>query len=75
MNDWIDGEVPNRNGKRWINYLLNEFLQCLQENRIPIVHCSAGVGRTGTFMMMALIRLLVNNNQNISVFNEVRKMR
>ncbi len=33
------------------------------------------MGRTGTFMMMATIRLLVNNNQNISVFNEVRKLR
>lgn len=39
------------------------------------MHCSAGVGRSGTFMMMALIRLLVSNNQSISIFNEVRKMR
>ena len=26
-------------------------------------------------MMMALVRLMVRNNQSISIFNEVRKMR
>jgi protein tyrosine phosphatase len=33
------------------------------------------VGRTGTFILMALIRLIISSNSKISIFNEVRKAR
>jgi len=73
--DWPDGEVPNNKKKKNIHFLLDQFLSCIAEGSVPIVHCSAGVGRTGTFIAMAILRLLIHNNQNISIFNEVRKLR
>jgi protein tyrosine phosphatase len=75
LTDWLDGDVPNKKSKKWMDYLINEFLDTIKNNSIPVVHCSAGVGRTGTFILMALIRLIISTNSNISIFNEVRKVR
>lgn len=73
--DWQDGEIPKKSSQKHVRFLLDQFLGCIAEGSIPIVHCSAGVGRSGTFICMAIIKLQVASNQNISIFNEVRKLR
>lgn len=40
----------------------------MDENKPPIVHCSAGVGRTGTFIAMAILKKMIQNKEKISVF-------
>lgn len=75
LTDWPDGDTPSKKGKKTLNLLIDVFLSCLSEGKVPVVHCSAGVGRTGTFIALCLIRLLVANNHSISIFNEVRKLR
>jgi protein tyrosine phosphatase len=75
MTDWPDGDAPTKKSKKSLNYLIDTFLSSISEGSVPLVHCSAGVGRTGTFIALCIIRLLINNNQNISIFNEVRKLR
>lgn len=75
LTDWPDGDIPSKKGKSSLNYLIDVFLNSIAESSIPVVHCSAGVGRTGTFIALCMIRLLINNNQNISIFNEVRRLR
>lgn len=75
LTDWPDGDIPCKKGKNSLCYLIDVFLNSIAESSIPVVHCSAGVGRTGTFIALCMIRLLISNNQNISIFNEVRKLR
>ena len=69
LTDWLDGDIPNKKSEKWMNYLVNEFLDSIKDGNIPLVHCSAGVGRTGTFILMGLIRLIISTNSSISIFS------
>ncbi|KAK6631659.1 hypothetical protein RUM44_006188 [Polyplax serrata] len=40
-----------------------------------LVHCSAGAGRTGTFIAIDILLQRVKNNQKINVFNTILKLR
>jgi tyrosine-protein phosphatase non-receptor type 12/18/22 len=75
LTDWPDGDTPGKKGRKTLNLLIDAFLHCISEGETPVVHCSAGVGRTGTFIALCILRLQVANNQNISIFNLVRKLR
>ena len=39
------------------------------------VHCSAGVGRTGTFITLAEIKMRIEKKEDISIFECVRRLR
>lgn len=75
LTNWPDGDCPLKKSKKKINFLLDEFLQAVNEDKPPIVHCSAGVGRTGTFIAMAILKKMIQNKEEISVFDSVRKLR
>lgn len=40
-----------------------------------VVHCSAGVGRTGTFIALDLIMQRLKNDSKINIFETVKKLR
>lgn len=73
--DWVDGQIPKKNSQKNIRFLLDQFLSSIAEGSVPVVHCSAGVGRSGTFILMAILKLQVQSNQSLSIFGQVRKVR
>ena len=79
-NGWPDHGIPN------IEEAYNSFLNIIHfinenNNNCPVVvHCSAGVGRTGTFLSIYNLVYEIEkkkNNQVIkfSIFNVVRKLK
>ena len=61
---------------------MNALVDSYRENNPIVVHCSAGVGRTGTFISMYFlekeIKDQINNNVKeiqFSIFNLVRKLK
>lgn len=40
-----------------------------------MVHCSAGVGRTGTFIAMSIFKKIIDKKLEVSVFETVRQLR
>ena len=71
---WPDHDVPTL----YDELLL--FVETVQETMIPskapiLVHCSAGVGRTGTFITLFNLRSAISQMQPISIFQVVHEMR
>ena len=80
---WDDHTALNMNYFNKIIYLINS-LDKYRNNRSVVVHCSAGVGRTGSFICMYLlyheIIQQIYNEKNLdvisfSIMNLVRKMK
>ena len=80
--NWPDHGVPDNN-KLKIFSEINELVDKFNSNNMPIiVHCSAGVGRTGTFIAMYLLEKEILKQIEdkcpiirIIVFNIVRKLK
>lgn len=81
---WPDHGVPTKDSLEEFKLLLDDFIKFIvfEKERKAIVHCSAGIGRTGT--TIALMTMIVNvyaqlNNgiqdPAISIFSTVRRMR
>ena len=75
---WPDHGVP-QNGVVLINFIKRVRAVHLYSDPIPLlVHCSAGVGRTGTFIVLdsMLMRMQVEEDLNIYKFlNQLRNQR
>lgn len=80
--DWIDHSVPNLE-KTFEGFMSIFYLISIKKEDKPlIVHCSAGVGRTGTFIAIYLLYNQINeqlkNNSDVikfNVFNTVRQLK
>lgn len=85
FNGWPDHGIPDTSdGKVFEVFIeINKLVDQLNMEQKPIiVHCSAGVGRTGTFVSMYLLEkeIMKQINDNckiirINVFNLVRKIK
>lgn len=56
---WPDGDRPLYKCQKTLNKLVNILIDSLKSDELSIVHCSAGVGRTGTFIAMAQLKMLI----------------
>uniref|UniRef100_A0A8C0F9Y3 Tyrosine-protein phosphatase n=1 Tax=Bubo bubo TaxID=30461 RepID=A0A8C0F9Y3_BUBBB len=70
---WPDHGVPDDS----MDFL--EFVTCMRPKRIEnepvLVHCSAGIGRTGVLVTMETAMCLIERNQPVYPLDIVRKMR
>ncbi|XP_043932722.1 receptor-type tyrosine-protein phosphatase mu-like [Protopterus annectens] len=71
---WPDHHVPIKPIK--IFHLLNQVHTCSSNTTQPlIIHCSAGVGRTGTFIALDYVFEMAKAEGKINVFQCVQQMR
>ena len=71
---WPDHDVPSLHDEllQFIGYVQDNITQ----SETPIlVHCSAGVGRTGTFITLFNLRAAILRRQPISIYHLVHEMR
>ena len=72
---WPDHGVP-RNAMSVISFIhrvRKEHPSCLD---LPLlVHCSAGVGRTGTFILLDTVMQKIKREGTLSVFNVLKNLR
>lgn len=72
--------------KKWIDPCLTDpqhlisFVRKVKAERIPnyspiVVHCSAGVGRTGTIIALDIVMQRLKNESKINIYETVKKLR
>ncbi|CAD7089422.1 unnamed protein product [Hermetia illucens] len=71
---WPDHDCPDD-----VTHLI-EFVRKVKHEKIPrhspvIVHCSAGVGRTGTFIGLDIIMQRLKSENRISIYDTVKQLR
>ncbi|XP_038072804.1 tyrosine-protein phosphatase 10D-like isoform X2 [Patiria miniata] len=71
---WPDHGVPE-NTDGILRFVRNVRNQILQDGRPTLVHCSAGVGRTGTFICLDRLMLHLKEHDYVDVFGIVNEMR
>ena len=82
LNCWVDHTALNEEHIDKIITII-KFVDQYRNNKPVVIHCSAGVGRTGTFIslynmyheIMQQIYITKNEIIQISVFNLVRKLK
>lgn len=72
--DWLDHSVPS--GFEGMRFLLRKTRELVDYSKDPlIVHCSAGVGRTGAFLCYDMNVKLLGLNQPLGIFKTIKKLR
>ena len=72
---WPDHGVP-QNAMSVISFLrrvCREHPHCLDQPLL--VHCSAGVGRTGTFILLDTVMQQMKNEGTLSIYNVLKNVR
>ena len=79
---WPDMGVPTKNNHQHVLTLLQELSSHRKEVDHPfVIHCSAGIGRTGTLTSLLFLKYLVDHQQKLgqpvqaSVFSIVKSLR
>jgi len=76
---WPDFGVPgSTEGVQEVMRLMHTCLDCSREkglNGPAVVHCSAGIGRTGTFISADIAERLISGNQKCSIPSIVSQLR
>ncbi|VDK29437.1 unnamed protein product [Gongylonema pulchrum] len=68
-NDWPDRGVPN-------NFLAPfRLLQRIKNQSHVVIHCSAGIGRTGTIVGLDVAEAMFNNGMKVNMRDIVRELR
>eukprot|EP00825_Cyclidium_porcatum_P030199 TRINITY_DN32056_c0_g1_i2.p1 TRINITY_DN32056_c0_g1~~TRINITY_DN32056_c0_g1_i2.p1 ORF type:complete len:289 (-),score=52.26 TRINITY_DN32056_c0_g1_i2:74-940(-) len=61
---WPDHGVPLDNQFQVVNRIITIIINTIEDNRIPVIHCSAGVGRTGTLIAIANLTMTFLHYKN-----------
>jgi protein tyrosine phosphatase len=74
--DWIDGKSTNKETVLAIMQYMDKVLD--EEKELtgpPVIHCSAGIGRTGTYIATYYAIQLIKQNQKPNIYNIVERIR
>jgi protein tyrosine phosphatase len=72
--EWVDKSAPTTDLIS-IFHLINQVNLKNPGNTPIVIHCSAGVGRTGTYIAIDAMIEMLQSEEKIDVFNFVRKLR
>lgn len=82
MLGWPDRGVPKDEDMKYLFEIIERLIEERKRDNTPIfIHCSAGVGRTGTFIALYfLIELAIHYRESgedggFSIFGTVRNLR
>lgn len=70
---WPDHGVPEHPTS--LLQFVRRVMAASSDKRAILVHCSAGVGRTGTFISLFTQLQRIQDENNVDIFNFVRSMR
>ncbi|XP_066911356.1 receptor-type tyrosine-protein phosphatase epsilon-like [Clytia hemisphaerica] len=74
FEEWPDFGTPNDRGS-----VISFILHCREHEEThpgpPIIHCSAGVGRTGTYIMLDSLMRRFDHTKDVEVFSSLKKLR
>lgn len=71
---WPDHSIPNST-KNMISFCHQIRKRWEREDGMAVVHCSAGVGRTGTIIAIDIIYQALRAGEDVDVFETVLKLR